>query len=265
MIEDKAYTVSQVSEMTGVSVKALHYYHEKQLLVPFRQPSNGYRIYTESHLIRLQQILIYRELDFGVDEIKSLLNAEEHSVLQLLASQKSLLLERQRTISKMINTLEVTMDGIKGKQIFDILFEDIPKEKTERWDNMARERMGDEQMAQSMGAFAGIAETDMRSLKEESDRITIAFAQTIGQPIESDFVQQLTKEHYQLANKMLQLVQKAQGETELPDLGYEDYKAMADSVDEQDVHELCEHYGEGYAEHARQAMIYFAEKQLKES
>lgn len=265
MSQSKTFTVSQVSKIAGVSIKTLHHYDEKGLLVPNRQQDNGYRVYSQNHLIRLQQILIYRELDFSIDDIKALLNAEQRNLLQLLAEQKALLIDRQHALSKMINSLESTMDSIKGKQNFDILFEDIPKEKTERWDDMARARIGEAQIADSMAAFAGIPETEMRKMKAESDRITKAFAATIGKSASDEAVQRLTQEHYDLANRMVQLVAQSNGDTDVPNLGYQDYVLMADSVDDQEVNELCEYYGDGYAEHARQAMLYFAEKHLRQT
>lgn len=263
MNKDKTYSVSQVSKLTGVSVKALHHYDQKGLLVPHRQQSNGYRVYTQKHLVRLQQILIYRELDFSIDAIKSLLSCNDDELLTTLSQQKALLLDRQQTMAKMINSIEVTMNSIKGKENFDILFEDIPKEKTERWDNLSRERMGAEDADKGMASFAAISEQDMRAFKVESDRITLAFAETIGQATDSELVQKLTHEHYQMSNNFNKLVAAANGVETVPDLSVEDYVYMANSVDLTEVNELCEHYGEGYAEHARDAMIYYAEHTLR--
>lgn len=249
--------------MAGVSIKTLHHYDEKGLLVPSRQQTNGYRVYSGKHLLLLQQILIYRELDFSINEIKGLLKAEGHDAVQVLLKQKTLLLERRNTIEKMIKTIEVTVENIQGKKNFDILFEDIPKEKTERWENIAREREGEQQIAESMSTMARVEESEMRELKVESVRITEEFAKTIGQPFDCELVQQITKAHYEFATAMLNTVAKANGKLAEVKIDYQTYVDMANSVDFQDVNELCEHYGEGYAEHARQAMICFAEKQLK--
>ena len=63
------YTVKQVAEMTGVTVKTLHHYHKIGLLLPCRVTEAGYRLYGEGELMRLQQILFYRELDFSLGDI----------------------------------------------------------------------------------------------------------------------------------------------------------------------------------------------------
>lgn len=259
----KSYTVSEVSKLAGVSVKTLHHYDVKGVLVPYRQQNNGYRVYTQSHLVQLQQILIYRELGFSIEKIKPLLYSEGCELLDTLSQQKQLLIQRQQSLSKMINSIEVTMDSIKGKENFDILFEDIPKEKAKRWDELARERVGYEDTDKRMVAFSKLSEQQVREFKEESDKVTQAFAQTIGQPYDSELVQQLTDRHYHMTNNFSKLVASLNGVEKASDINYEVYVKMANSVDNAEMHELCEHYGEGYAEHSRQAMIYYAEQQLQ--
>jgi len=59
-----AYTVKQVAALSGVSVRTLHFYDETGLLAPAHQGMNGYRYYEEPQLLKLQQILFYRELGF---------------------------------------------------------------------------------------------------------------------------------------------------------------------------------------------------------
>jgi len=68
-----AYTVKQVAEMSGVSVRTLHFYDETGLLRPAYTGANGYRFYEEPQLLTLQQILFYRELKFELKQIKEIL------------------------------------------------------------------------------------------------------------------------------------------------------------------------------------------------
>ena len=88
MADAKVYSVSQLSKLAGVSVKTLHYYDHKGLLVPMRQLDNGYLTYSQKHLVILQQILIYRALDFSIEAIKNLLNAKSQDLHQALLEQK---------------------------------------------------------------------------------------------------------------------------------------------------------------------------------
>src|SRR3954469_12635205 len=68
-----AYTVKQVAAISGVSVRALHFYDESGLLKPAYYGENGYRFYEEPQLLTLQQILFYRELGFELKRISQVL------------------------------------------------------------------------------------------------------------------------------------------------------------------------------------------------
>ena len=69
------YTVKQLADLAGVSVRTLHYYDEAGLLKPDFRRANGYRQYGEEAPIRLQQIMFFRELGFKLDEINDVIKA----------------------------------------------------------------------------------------------------------------------------------------------------------------------------------------------
>lgn len=71
-------TVSDVSKLSGVSVRTLHHYDEIGLLRPTRVTDAGYRLYDDKALERLQQILLFRELAFPLKEIKSILERTDY-------------------------------------------------------------------------------------------------------------------------------------------------------------------------------------------
>ena len=68
-----AYTVGEVARLANVSVRTLHHYDEIGLLEPSQRSDAGYRLYSDDDLERLQQILLYRELDFALEEIAQVL------------------------------------------------------------------------------------------------------------------------------------------------------------------------------------------------
>ena len=70
----KAYTVSQLAKMAGVSVRTLHHYDHIGLLKPSRRTEAGYRLYERQDLLRLQQILFFKELDLPLSEIRGILD-----------------------------------------------------------------------------------------------------------------------------------------------------------------------------------------------
>lgn len=95
-------TVHQVSELTGVSVRTLHHYDQLGLLKPAQITEAGYRLYDDAALQRLQSILLYRELDFPLREIKALLDDPAYDPKEALARQIRLLESKRRRLEGII-------------------------------------------------------------------------------------------------------------------------------------------------------------------
>ena len=78
------YSVKKLSDLAGVSVRTLHLYDEIGLLKPSVRTSAGYRLYGERELLRLQQVLFYKELDFSLQEIAAILDHPEFDVVPII-------------------------------------------------------------------------------------------------------------------------------------------------------------------------------------
>lgn len=91
------YTVKQLSDLAGVSIRTLHYYDEIGLLKPSLYGENGYRYYGQEALLRLQQILLYREIDMSLKAIKEIVTNPEYDVLDALEGHKKALGKKGRT------------------------------------------------------------------------------------------------------------------------------------------------------------------------
>ena len=90
-------SVKEVSQLSGVSVRTLHYYDEIDLLKPSVVAENGYRYYNRDAVVRLQEILLYRELDFPLKKIKEIVGQPGYDKVQALRDQIKLLeLKRSR-------------------------------------------------------------------------------------------------------------------------------------------------------------------------
>ena len=81
-------TVKQVSELTGISIRTLHYYDEIGLFKPSEVTESGYRLYDESALEVLQQILFFKELDFTLREIKVIMENPQFDKKAAFEKQK---------------------------------------------------------------------------------------------------------------------------------------------------------------------------------
>lgn len=84
-----SFTVGQISAFTGVTIKTLHHYDRIGLLSPRGRTDSGYRLYEEPDIERLQQILFYRELGFGLDEIRSILDDPSAHTMEHLRNQRT--------------------------------------------------------------------------------------------------------------------------------------------------------------------------------
>jgi DNA-binding transcriptional MerR regulator len=109
-----AYTVKKLATMSGVSVRALHFYDEVGLLKPAYLGANGYRFYEEAQLLTLQQILFYRELGFELKQIKKILGRPDFDKVAALESHRKVLRKHLDQTRKLIVTIDKTIEHLKG-------------------------------------------------------------------------------------------------------------------------------------------------------
>lgn len=119
------FTVKQLSRLAGVTPRALRFYDEIGLLKPTRVGENGYRYYDEEAMLRLQQILLYRELDLPLDNIKQIMGQPNFDVLAALEQHRDELRLRIARIERLAATVDDTILYLKGtksmekKQFFE--------------------------------------------------------------------------------------------------------------------------------------------------
>ncbi len=111
-----AYTVKKLSELSGVTVRTLHFYEEINLLKPAYHGSNGYRYYEERELLHLQQILFFKELGFSLKQIQKILGQNEFNQLASLYSHKKSLTQKWEKMGILLRTIDKTINHLQGKQ-----------------------------------------------------------------------------------------------------------------------------------------------------
>ncbi len=127
--------IKEFAEFTGVSVRTLHYYDEIGLLTPaFVDAVTGYRYYDEKSLLRMQEILFYRELDFPLKSIGEILSSSNYDTKKSLEEQKKLLILKKERLERLISSID---DAVKGANIMSAFdnseFEKYKSEVKERW------------------------------------------------------------------------------------------------------------------------------------
>src|SRR6188472_2059890 len=105
MTVPRTYRVADVARVSGVSIRALHHYDAIGLLVPTGRTEAGYRLYTDADLLRLQQILIRRELGFSLDEIRRSLDDPHFDHRTALVEQRGRLQAKAQAIEGMLRAI----------------------------------------------------------------------------------------------------------------------------------------------------------------
>ncbi len=132
-------TVKDVSKLTGVSVRTLHYYDAIGLLTPTKVTDAGYRMYDDTALSRLQSILLFRELQFPLKEIKEFLDSPDFNQEETIAQQIKLLELQYKHIGELISfAREIQTKGVKTMnfEVFDANeIEQYKAEVKSKWGN----------------------------------------------------------------------------------------------------------------------------------
>ena len=125
-------TVKEVSEITGISVRTLHYYDEIGLLTPSGQSEAGYRLYDEKALERLRQILFFREFDLPLKEIKAVMENPSLDKNEILQMQRRMLLRKKERMERLIASIDRLLRG-EERMDFEVFSR---REMEEIWDSM---------------------------------------------------------------------------------------------------------------------------------
>lgn len=131
-------TVHEVSKISGVSVRTLHYYDSIGLLSPACVTSAGYRLYDESSLAKLQSILLFRELEFPLKEIKAILENPDFNYISALSQQITLLEAKRERLEKLISLARDTMKTGVSKMDFSA----FDNTEIEKYTEEARQKWG---------------------------------------------------------------------------------------------------------------------------
>jgi DNA-binding transcriptional MerR regulator len=132
-------TVKQVSELTGVSIRTLRYYDEIGLLPPASHSEGGYRLYDDTALERLQQILLFRELEFPLKDIVRIVSSPDFDRKKALEQQIELLELKKQHLENLISFAR----GIKLLGVRAVNFSAFDTSKLDEYAKKAKEQWGD--------------------------------------------------------------------------------------------------------------------------
>ncbi|WP_416866526.1 MAG: MerR family transcriptional regulator [Imperialibacter sp.] len=249
------YTVKKLAKLAGVSVRTLHHYDQIGLLTPEeRGLDSGYRYYGRHEMLRLQQILFYRELGFALKEIKKIMDEKDFDLLESLEFQKSEIHKQIARNKVLLGTLEKTIDEIKNrkKMVTDKeMYEGFTEEQVTTYRQEVVDRWGKEALDQSENAIRKKSKDEWNNMKQQSEEQSRLMATLMDLPPNDRRVQQVIYQHYQFVGQFYEVTE-------------ERYRGLADMyVTDERFKATYEKFATGLAGFMQKAMYVFCENGMK--
>ncbi|RLE04500.1 MAG: hypothetical protein DRJ13_03520 [Bacteroidetes bacterium] len=167
------YTIKELANLAGVTTRTLRYYDQMGILTPAELGSNNYRYYDHDNLLRLQQILLYRELDVPLKEIQFMLSRPDFQLLPTLKNYQEALHKKNERYQELLRTTQKTINSLnKGinmveNEYFEGFDETQYEEETrDRWSHTS-------QYKESQRKWSSYSKDQKEEIKEEGGRITL--------------------------------------------------------------------------------------------
>ena len=179
------YKIKELAELSGVSARTLRYYDQIGLLKPERQEDNGYRLYGEAQVDRLQQILFYRQLGMPLEEIRRTLDSADYDRSQALEAHLVLLRQQQEELNAVIRNVEKTICSLKGecsmsdKEKFEGFKQELIRKNNEQYGEEVIAKYGKENLDESNRKLSNMSEAQWQGQQELSERIFALLAKAM--------------------------------------------------------------------------------------
>ncbi|WP_229308452.1 MerR family transcriptional regulator [Jiulongibacter sediminis] len=254
-IETMKYSIKQITDLAGVSARTLRLYDQTGLLKPASRSESRYRYYGERELLRLQQILFFRELDFSLKEIKGLLDDPNFDHIEALSEQKKALQTRQKRLKVLVKTIDRTIKNLNEKIPMkpEELYEGLPKEYREQ----AIENWGKTEIERSEKALMELGKRDFEALKERQKANAAELFELRNEAVSSHKVQDLVAMHYAIIRAFWGTSGSADKQ--------QAYKGLGEMYVSDERYTTIDGSNQPFfAEFLRDAMIFFADQNLQE-
>jgi DNA-binding transcriptional MerR regulator len=193
------WTVKQVSQLAGVTIRTLHHYDELGLLTPSGRSDAGYRLYDHADLERLQGILVWRQLGFSLPEIRVVLDDPDYDRPAALRRQRELVtgeLQRLRATARALDHAIVATDNGQAQEETTMFDDFDPAE----YEDEARERWGHtDAYRESARRAKRYGDAEWAEIRAEADAVLAGFAaaQRNGEPADSPVTRAVAERHRQ--------------------------------------------------------------------
>lgn len=193
------YTIKQLADLANVSRRTLRYYDQIDLLKPTAVADNGYRYYDKTAVLRLQQIRFYQELDFSLEQIRTILDKSDFNALQSLQTQKAALQQQAERLNQLIGTIDNTILHLEGKIEMDNkdLFAGFDEAKQKEYAKEAERRWDPKLVRESNQRWNQLSKEQQKAIMQEGSQIYLDMIAQIGTPPESVAVQAIVARWHQ--------------------------------------------------------------------
>jgi DNA-binding transcriptional MerR regulator len=254
-MKTRGYTVKQLAEMASITVRTLHHYDEIGLLRPNARSAAGYRLYGEGELLRLQQILFFRELGFPLEHIRDILADAHFDPVRALERHRELLTMERERIARLLTTIDKTIAKLTEDNMGmtdEELWEGFSQEQIERYKREAREKYGEQIVEESERRVKQMPKSRWEAINAEGDDATRKIAELAaeGRRPEDPEVQAQVARHFHWITNFWQ-----------PDA--ESYAGLGQMYAENaEFRAFYEKYGPNLADFMRDAMKHYSATSL---
>ena len=165
------FTVKQLSDLAGVTPRTLHHYDQIGLLKPTKVGDNGYRYYGEESLLKLQQILFYRELEMPLEDIRKIMGRRDFDVPAALESHKGDPEKRIDRLIRLMETVDSTLLHLKGQKEMSKkqLFEAFSDEQQAEYEKEVMQKYDPETVKASIKKWKNYTAADKQRIGDEGN------------------------------------------------------------------------------------------------
>ncbi len=255
---DKNYTVKQLAKLAGISVRTLHLYDKMKLLRPAQRTRAGYRMYGQTELLRLQQILFYKELDIPLKNIKQILDEPGFDIINALDGHKKALTTKKARINTLLKTIDNTLHNLKNKIMMnaDELYDGLSPQQAAAYRDEAINAYGKEVVEHAENHLKKLTKADMQALVTRQKDLAGAIYQLQDKDPASPEVQELIGMHYTNTRKLW-------GTEHAQDKQAEAYKGLGNLYLTDERFTLVNgKFDSNFASFIKNAMLHFADKNL---
>ncbi len=193
------YTIKQLADLANVSRRTLRYYDQIDLLKPTAVGDNNYRYYGQDKVLRLQQIRFYQEMDFSLEQIRTILDRSDFDALKSLQAQKEALLQQATRLSQLISTIDKTILHLEGKIKMDNkdLFAGFDEAKQKEYAEEASKRWDPKLVKDSNQRWNRLSKEQKEAILQEGNEIYGDMVAQLNTAPDSEAVQAIVARWHQ--------------------------------------------------------------------